>query len=457
MTIETKIATNNSTVDTANNTGNITGNSDNELTDREKFLAAKEEIKTTAGRYLGDGNFAQAWQRKTGFGWRNTSKKNAALILAGYSLTVEEYLAAQKQWIDEEVARGAAECAIYYQAQFLRDKINRDCKPVDDNSEVFDLLPSVDELNDVDLTKSAYFDGRADLGYIFKLSVAINHSFDGTRPWTLESIDGNITVEGRTWQDYAKFIITDTDGSEEDNFADEMPALFPAEDGDDDELIDPPSERYDGYIGEDQVSYWHGKLIYITSSKYGASMNLHPEAIKILGKYLVQIPDGKWRKFVRPDENTFWQMMIERGACTINNELPQNVNRTKTITPDEMLAIVDTLDTVNASAPAGWQIDYNGKNFPVKFNGKTVATLDSLALAKVLPPDKFFDRFNPDVPPKEQYINDRRKELDQLLDMRKFVEDDPDRLKTLANLIEDVKREILDSKLDTEHLPDCTE
>lgn len=112
----------------------------------------------------------------------------------------------------------------------------------DDDNEVFNLLPSVDELNDVDLTKSAYFDGRADLGYIFKLSVAINHSFDGTRPWTLESIDGNITVEGRTWQDYAKFIITDTDGSEEDDDVDEMPALYPTDDdSDDDELIDLPA------------------------------------------------------------------------------------------------------------------------------------------------------------------------------------------------------------------------
>lgn len=128
-----------------------------------------------------------------------------------------------------------------------------------------------------------------------------------------------------------------------------------------------------------------------------------------------------------------------------------SVNNAKTITPDEMLA---TLDTMNAAAPYGWQIDYDGKNFPVKFNDKIVTTLDSLALTKVLPPDKFFEQFNPDVPPKEHYINERRKELDMLLDFRKFVEDDSDRLKTLANLIEDVKREILNAELDTEHPPD---
>lgn len=163
--------------------------------------------------------------------------------------------------------------------------------------------------------------------------------------------------------------IAETDGSEDDDFADEMPALFLAEDtDDDDELIDPP----------------------------------------------------------------------------VDNK----------ITPDEMLAIIDTLDTVNAAAPYGWQIEFDGKNFPIEFNGKLVTTLDSLALAKALPPERFFEQFAPDVSPKERYINDRHKELDMLLDFRKFVEDDPDRLNTLANLIEDVKREILNAELDTEHPPD---
>ena len=244
----------------------------------------------------------------------------------------------------------------------------------------------------------------------------------------------------------------ETDGSEEDDFADDLPALVPVEDTADDELIDPPSERYYGYIGDEQVHYWHEQLVFITSSKYGASLNLHPDAAKTFGEYLIQIPDGKYVKFRHADKNEFWQIMIERGGCAINDAHPVSVE--EDVTPNEMLAIVDTLDTLNAAAQNnGWHIDYDGKNFPVTLNGKIVATLDSLALAKVLPPDKFFDQFNPAISPRQRFLSDHYRELHELQAMRDELGNDSGRDKTLDELINRLKRDILDAELDDDHPP----
>lgn len=260
----------------------------------------------------------------------------------------------------------------------------------------------------------------------------------------------------------------ETDGSEEDDDVDEMPALFPTEDSDDDELIDEPEIDFaeNVFIGQDGTNYIiRAKNINITVEDRKIKINGH-----VVAKYKTDAGVNAALKYVTDWRNnianykTFdindWNTIFDDFDFTGGNEdkfvyIDDEPSPTdKVITPDEMLALVGTLETVNAAAPYGWQISYDGKNFPVEFNGKLITTLDSLALTKVLPPDKFFEQFNPDVPPKEHYINERRKELDMLLDFRKFVEDDSDRLKTLTNLIEDVKREILNAELDTEHPPD---
>ena len=68
-----------------------------------------------------------------------------------------------------------------------------------------------------------------------------------------------------------------------------------------------------------------------------------------------------------------------------------------TDSPEYMLGIINELQTLNANAPDGWQVDFNPveNNFSVAFNGASVADIDSLVLAKILPPNKFFDRFKP--------------------------------------------------------------
>ena len=122
-------------------------------TDIEKFLAAKQEISydtNNAGSKLWKKNI----HRENGnivtpsAYWFKTTKDNAAKILANYGLTIDSYLAAKKAWCDRELKKACEQMQIDEQARFIREKIFGESKPLDDNS-VWQLIPSVDELNDV--------------------------------------------------------------------------------------------------------------------------------------------------------------------------------------------------------------------------------------------------------------------------------------------------------------------
>ena len=78
------------------------------------------------------------------------------------------------------------------------------------------------------------------------------------------------------------------------------------------------------------------------------------------------------------------------------------------------------------------------------------AEIDSLALAKVLPPDKFFARFTPltDDEPNQRYADQLYQEYLELLDMRDNLSDDPERLKVIDGLIRNLEREMLAARLD---------
>ena len=135
----------------------------------------------------------------------------------------------------------------------------------------------------------------------------------------------------------------------------------------------------------------------------------------------------------------------EQAALAIK-QLTASEPEPDTDSPEYMLGIINELDTLNANAPDGWQVDFNPveNNFSVAFNGASVADIDSLALAKILPPNKFFDRFKPiiDDDRQEFYREDLPRELDELQAMREQLGDDKERLKTLDELIEQTKREI---------------
>ena len=116
---------------------------------------------------------------------------------------------------------------------------------------------------------------------------------------------------------------------------------------------------------------------------------------------------------------------------------------------DEDVYILDACAEINRHAPEGWTVtfDTKGKIFPVNFKGKQVATLDSLATQKFLSPEKFFEQFKPLVDknftPKDQFLADRYNELAMLEQMREEIADDAAQLKTLNEMIEQVKRDIV--------------
>lgn len=116
------------------------------------------------------------------------------------------------------------------------------------------------------------------------------------------------------------------------------------------------------------------------------------------------------------------------------------------------LEATDAVNKLNAAAPEGWSVvpDPDNKKFFVKTGGKSVAEIDSLALAKVLPPDKFFARFTPltDDEPNQRYADQLYQEYLELLDMRDNLSDDPERLKVIDGLIRDLEREMLAARLD---------
>ena len=77
---------------------------------------------------------------------------------------------------------------------------------------------------------------------------------------------------------------------------------------------------------------------------------------------------------------------------------------------------------VRPAAPDGWSVIFapERKKFFVNNGGESVAELDSLALAKILPPDKFFQR----------YADDINREYQELLALRDQITA-PERLKML--------------------------
>ncbi len=98
-----------------------------------------------------------------------------------------------------------------------------------------------------------------------------------------------------------------------------------------------------------------------------------------------------------------------------------------------------TCQEINSTAPEGWQIKPVGAKFNVQFSGQSVATVDSLALAKVLTPEKFFEQFRPlvdkDFDADKQFIADRKAEIAALQEMRDELVGDTERLKIIDKLI----------------------
>ena len=100
----------------------------------------------------------------------------------------------------------------------------------------------------------------------------------------------------------------------------------------------------------------------------------------------------------------------------------------------------ENCDFLNEIAPNGWRITpiFDGKSlkpqpqYVVEHNGNVKAILDSLSFANVFSTDEFFEQFNRS--PKEQFRINRRREMDELRQMRELC---PERKDIIDDLIKD--------------------
>ena len=247
-----------------------------------------------------------------------------------------------------------------------------------------------------------------------------------------------------------KFIATDTDGSEDD-IDDDIFDLLPTVDELNDVsefapvqsiistkvIVDDEGNEFKHVlIGEERISYLNGEINNIYSGKYRAWFDYY------FSRYGIQYTKGGVTCGAKSfgDEEEFFSEMERRGACSID--------KPESTTLDTLAAIAETCQNLNANAPEGWEIYFDTENnfFPIEFNGKQVTKLDSLATQNFLSPQKFFERFRPLVDknytPKQQFIDERLLELDNLQAMRVEIGNDTERLKILDDLIEQTKRDI---------------
>ena len=120
--------------------------------------------------------------------------------------------------------------------------------------------------------------------------------------------------------------------------------------------------------------------------------------------------------------------------------------------PDTLTSIFNTCAEYNSHAPAGWEIRFDSEhnNYPIEFNGVSVAKVDSLAVLKFLKPDEFFDQFrtliDKSYSERQQFIDRCKKELREWDDVRcemvAIYGEDLERLKTIDDMIAQIKRDM---------------
>ena len=203
---------------------------------------------------------------------RRISKTRAAELLAECGFrSIDEFIAAEKvaeQYKDELL------WPRWYtnrqKAKFLRDKIWAEVKPCDDNAEVFNLLPDVNTLNDVEDEINAD-DAAED-------NVEAESAPDNTktpnevyRPFTVEA--ETVNVHGQTFS-----------------------------------FINIYGER---------VTFVNGEVHIISSDKYDAHFN------RQTGKYVAAVVvDGNFKPITFNTTEEFFAEMVKRGACTIDEQKP---------------------------------------------------------------------------------------------------------------------------------------
>lgn len=123
-------------------------------------------------------------------------------------------------------------------------------------------------------------------------------------------------------------------------------------------------------------------------------------------------------------------------------------------TPETPAPKVDAAEFLNANAPANWKVRQDDDGLRVEFKGSNVATVNRISERDLLIPRTFFDQFKPlvdtNATPRQMFLEDRYRELDELNAMRDACLKLPNftvgQLQTLDNLIERLKRDLVEAE-----------
>ena len=115
-----------------------------------------------------------------------------------------------------------------------------------------------------------------------------------------------------------------------------------------------------------------------------------------------------------------------------------------------------TAEHLNANAPEGWTVTRADKKINVDYHGKRVAEVDRITERDLLVPHAFFRQFTPLVDksktPEQIFLDDRYRELAELEERREELQHtspiSKERLKTLDDMINQVKRDIYETEMD---------
>ena len=125
-------------------------------------------------------------------------------------------------------------------------------------------------------------------------------------------------------------------------------------------------------------------------------------------------------------------------------------------TPNEPPNDSKVAEHLNANAPEGWTVTVAKDKLRVDYQGKRVADVEQITNRDLLAPHAFFQQFQPLVDksktPAQMFLDDRYRELDELEEMREELQsmtpESKERLKTLDEMINQVKRDIYETEMD---------
>lgn len=419
------------------------------MTNREKFLAVMEKYGILDRRAT---NNSRLWY----IDGKRTGKAKIVEILNGYGLTFEEFVTEHNSWLNVTISATLAQMAIDDQADFISDKHNREINPCDDNAKVFDLLPNLDDLNDVEdeLIATPEVENKENAAPVDEFSAKLAElkaNYDAAKI-TVNNADAELFKAREVVEEKREKAIAAEEAEFKakcayHNYLREVAEDLTAK------LLTP--EILDAKLfltSQNGTKFEHEKSLFALRVKDGYKAPFEiamgflvfggyetPAQIeKVIGMLKETVARGeKEFKFPTIDElnapppkqnsisdSLARAMKIALEECQkfcLENNLPAAQNELNLFsicsealeTHHQQATLQAQCDSVNETAPEGWQVSPcadNPDKYQISFNGQNVTTIDSLILAKILPPDKFFGQFqslaDKNFSPQNRFLDD---------------------------------------------------